>query len=193
MKSIAHQTDNRQEISAHSLESATVPTFLHAPKGVTMGTATVMVPALPSLRGSFMNSRVALVAGFFLLVFSVLCWSEASPTTIRGTVKEVSHTGDTGTHVWLNSGGKEQEVCLGDSRVLRENGLVPKIGDVVEVTGVKGGRVFVADMMRVGGRTLDLQPSNAASYTHHRCGYDCGDHNDGHHHCSHGDRHHGHE
>jgi hypothetical protein len=144
-----------------------------------------------------MKPKVAVVFGLVLLFSPLLCWAQTQlVTTIRGTVKRVSHPNGTGTHVWLDNAGKTQEVCLGDTRFLQENGVVPKLGDVVEVTGGNDGRVFVANAVRAGGRTLDLQAGSAAvgTYSHHHSQHDCDDrHHEGHHDCGHGDHHHGHE
>jgi hypothetical protein len=133
--------------------------------------------------------------GVFLL-FPALLLAQTQAPTIRGTVKQVSHPGGSETHVWLESAGKTQEVCLGDLRFLDENGFAPKYGDVIEVAGGFDGSVFVADSVSAGGRTLDLQGigTGRGSSSYHS-GHHCCDHHQGddHHHCGQGDHHDGHE
>jgi len=87
-------------------------------------------------------------------------------------------------------------VCLGDLHFLEENGFAPKVGDVIEVVGGYDGRVFVADSLSTGGRTLNLQGfgSGVGSSSHHSGHHCCDRHQeDDHHHCGHGDHHDGHE
>jgi hypothetical protein len=133
--------------------------------------------------------------GVFLL-FPALLSAQTQAPTIQGSVKQVLHPGGIATHVVLENVGKTQEVCLGDSRFLEENGFAPKVGDVIEVVGGYDGRVFVADSLSTGGRTLNLQGfgTGVGSSSDHS-GHHCCDHHQGddHHHCGHGDHHDGHE
>jgi hypothetical protein len=118
--------------------------------------------------------------GMFLLLPALLL-GQTQATTIRGKVSQVSHPGGTGTHVWLENNGKTQEVCLGDSRFLEENGFAPKFGDAIEVTGSYDGQVFVADSLSAGGRTLNLQGVDTGSGAHPG-GHHCWGYRDGNHH-----------
>lgn len=130
-----------------------------------------------------MNRAMLVVLFGAFLLFPALLSAQTRAPTIRGTARRVSHPGGTGTHVWLENDGKTQEVCLGDSRFLEENGLDPKVGDVIEVAGGYDGRVFVADSCTGAG------PSSYHS------GHHCCDHHQGddHHQCGHGVHHDGHE
>ena len=128
------------------------------------------------------------------LLFAALTSAQAQATTLRGTVSQVSHPDGTGTHVWLENAGKTQEVCLGQSRYLEDNSFVPKVGDVIDVTGGLDGRVFVADTFGLGGRTLNLQDRGRVGPLPYYSGHHCFDHHPGKHHdCSHGNHHDRHE
>jgi hypothetical protein len=136
---------------------------------------------------------VVLLCMFLLLPALMLCQTPTS--TLRGTVTRISHPNGTGTHVWLESAGKTQEVCLGGTQFLSENQFSPKVGDVLEVRGVNEDGLFVADNVSTGGRTLGLSPtSTGVSSWHHHGDHDCCDHHHhGHHDCGHGDHHSEHE
>ena len=142
-----------------------------------------------------MRFRFALFVLPLLLVLPLLCSAQQPSITLRGTVTRISHPNGTGTHVWLESAGKTEEVCLGDAQFLAENQFSPKVGDVLEVRGVNEGGLFVADNVSAGGRTLELSPTGTSTSSgHHHGDHDCGDHHhDAHHDCGHSDHHHEHE
>jgi hypothetical protein len=103
------------------------------------------------------RAKFAALSSVFLLFSSLLLVAGTQATTIRGTVRQVTHPGGTETHVWVESGGATQEVCLGNSHFLKERGLAPKVGEIIEVTGKYKDHIFVADSLSAEGRTLMLQ------------------------------------
>ena len=83
-----------------------------------------------------------------------------SPVSLQGTVTEVTHPEPYETHVLLQTKGGTQEICLGDSRFLDENGLSPKAGDAIEVMGftcrTEDGSLVIANTVKQGSRSLKL-------------------------------------
>lgn len=113
-------------------------------------------------------SRMILLMSFGILLaftpFALYSQPEPASTFLVGTVKEVTHPDSYETHILLESKGQMQEVCLGDSRLLDENGLSPRVGDSVEVKGFTSGgtdgSLFIAINVKNGDRTLTLRDAS---------------------------------
>ncbi len=102
-------------------------------------------------------AKLTILLTVFLVLSSLLLFAGTTVTAMRGTVKQVVYPGGTETHVWLASDGTTEEVCLGSLHFLKQNGFVPKLGEVIEVTGEQRGHIFVASSVRIGDRMLMLQ------------------------------------
>ena len=141
------------------------------------------------------HQQKVLLLGLILMV-APLVWSQTSgdSVTLKGTVGETTLLSNNDLHIWVQNGNTGSEVCLGPSQLLKDQGLLPNIGDTVEVTGMRVGNrgVLRANSLQIGGKTLALDHSFAAkrcpSCADHTCDHqDCGGY---HHGCDH--RHHGH-
>lgn len=141
------------------------------------------------------DHRKALPLGLILMIVPFV-WSQTSSesVTLKGTVGETTLLSNNDLHIWLQNGSTGSEVCLGPAQFLKDQGLLPGVGEIVEVTGIHVGNrgVLRANSLQMGGKTLTLDRTFAGQ----GCP-DCGDHNCGrhdcgtsHHGCDHG--HHGH-
>lgn len=117
-----------------------------------------------------MSGKILLIGfGIFLAFAPFTLYSqhsqpEQASSFLVGTVKEVTHPDSYETHILLEGKGQVQEVCLGDFRLLDENGLSPRVGDSVEVKGFTDGGadgpLFIAISMKNGDRTLTLRDAS---------------------------------
>jgi hypothetical protein len=102
-------------------------------------------------------------------------------SSLQGTVKEVLSqrgVGDgTGTHLLVATRNGAVEVCLGPSRFLEANHVMPQVGDSIVVKGhpvtSANGELFLATSLASGGRTFALRnPTGKPRWS--GCGHDCG-------------------
>jgi hypothetical protein len=91
-------------------------------------------------------------------------YDAAAEATILGTiesVEEVSRGGVRGTHVVVQTKGKNIEIMLGPTKFLADEGFSFKRGDRVEVTGsvarMHGDEVMIAREVLKGGKKLVLR------------------------------------
>lgn len=130
------------------------------------------------------SKRPILIASVLLLLsLPMLSQAKSSGTSLAGTVKEVIHPSSYETHIILESKGSLQEICLGDSRFLDDNGQSLKAGDAVEVRGFMASgsdpQVFIATVLSHGGQQLTLRDArDSKGRGHHDC---CGRHRNGDH------------
>ena len=131
------------------------------------------------------NRQNAFLLGLILAVVP-LVWSQTSndSVTLKGTVGGTTLLYNDDLHIWVQNGNTGSEVCLGPSKLLKDQGLLPNIGDTVEVTGMRVGNrgVLRANSLQIGGKALALDHGFAARGCPGCGGY--------HHGCDHG--HHGH-
>jgi hypothetical protein len=127
-----------------------------------------------------------------ILVLVPIVWSQTQNdlVTLKGTVSETTFLSNNDLHVWLQGERAGSEVCLGPARFLNDQGLMPGVGDTIEVTGrrVGNGSLLVADSLQMRGKTLPLSRASATTGCHDCSGHDCGDHDCGgyhHHGCGH--------
>ncbi|HLI62351.1 MAG TPA: hypothetical protein VKV05_03045 [Terriglobales bacterium] len=135
-----------------------------------------------------------------ILAFTVFLHAQTQTqndtVTLKGTVGETTLLSNNDLHVWLQSGRSGSEVCLGPERFLESQGLVPAVGDSIEVTGVRvgNGSLLVASALEMRGKTLNLRASQgppASSSGGGPCpgcgcgGYGCGGYGCGGRHCGH--------
>jgi hypothetical protein len=103
--------------------------------------------------------------------------AKSSDVSLQGTVKEVTHPEPQETHVLLQTNGGTQEIYLGDSRFLDENGLSPKAGSTIEVTGfadrTEDGSLFIANTLKQEGRKLKLWNAMGPARSANRRGWYC--------------------
>lgn len=151
--------------------------------------------------GLFLLSVAVVATASILFAQSQSSANMKSPVSLQGTVKEVTHPAPYETHVLLQTKGGTQEICLGDSRFLDENGLSPKTGDAIEVTGftsrTEDGTLVVANSLQEGSRNLKLRNAGGSPRRYEdRRGWYCDrycddhdnhgsshDHHSGHRHC----------
>jgi hypothetical protein len=134
-----------------------------------------------------------------ILMLTAFAWSQtqSGTVTLKGTVSEATLLSNNDLHVWLQNGSSGSEVCLGSADFLDTQGVLPRVGDNVEVTGIRvgNGSLLAATSLEMGGKTVMLRRGPASSPTRPDCpncgGYQCGHHGCGydHHGCNH---HHGH-
>lgn len=130
------------------------------------------------------------------LTLAPLLHSQAQPsaTTLKGTVSETTLLSNNNLHVWLQAEGTGSEVCLGPEGFLADQGLVPAVGDRIEVTGVRvgNGSLLVANSLEFRGKALNLrraQPAQAQGSPCANGGCGCGSCGSGG--CGHHGGHHG--
>ena len=128
------------------------------------------------------HQRNALLLGLVLMIVPFV-WGQTSSdsVTLKGTVGETTLLSNDDLHIWLQNGRTGSEVCLGPAQFLKDQGLLPGIGDTVEVTGVRVGNrgVLRANSLQLGGKTLTLDRTFAGQ----GCP-DCGGRNCRHHDCA---------
>ena len=144
---------------------------------------------------TMLHRKTVLIA--LILVFAPLLQSQTqnSAVTLKGTVGETTLLSNNDLHVWLQNGRSGSEVCLGPERFLASQGLVPAVGDTIEVTGARlgNGSLLVASALEMRGKTLSLHASpdpSASGSAGGPCpgggcgcgGYGCGGYS---HHCGH--------
>lgn len=147
-----------------------------------------------------MRTAASILLGTLVILAPLILSSQSvrGELTVQGTVSKITHPEVDSTHVWLDSAGKSQEVCLGETRLLVQNGFNLEEGNSIEVTGTMSGpadsRLLVADSIKQGGRTLQLRDESAAQSSGSHGAHHCWDHDhNGHHCCGHGYHHDGHE
>ncbi len=110
--------------------------------------------------GLFLLSVAVVATASILFAQNQSSTNMKSPITLQGTVTEVTHPSPYETHVLLQTKQGTQEICLGDSRFLDENGLSPKRGDATEVTGftsrTEDGTLVVANSLQGGSQNVKL-------------------------------------
>lgn len=140
-----------------------------------------------------MVSKKNLLLLALILALATLVWSQAQSDTVtlKGVVGETTLLSNNDLHVWLQDGRAGSEVCLGPARFLEGQGLLPAVGDRIEVTGkrVANGSLLVAGSLQMSGKNLQLRGrSDAADYAGcrgHNCAYGYGNCGDCGHHCNH--------
>jgi hypothetical protein len=141
------------------------------------------------------HRNTLLIALIFALTAFLQSQTQNSAVTLKGTVGETTLLSNNDLHVWLQSGRSGSEVCLGPERLLESQGLVPAVGDTIEVTGARvgNGSLLVASELEMRGKTLSLHaspdPSASGSAGGPCPGGGCGCGGDGHHCCHHGNGH----
>lgn len=144
------------------------------------------------------RDRFLLVLVLFLVP---IVWSQAQndTVTLKGTVSESTLLSNNDLHVWLQDGRTGSEVCLGPATFLDSQGVLPRVGDRVEVTGTRAanGSLLVANSLQMGSKSVTLRRTSAGQDCPNCQGYHCGHHDCGgyHHGCNHDHRGHccGHE
>lgn len=127
-----------------------------------------------------MKRQVVLLILFVVVAAIILYAQKASDMlTVQGTVKEVIQPGGRGYHVLINDGAKDFEVCLGRSDFLEQNGLLPKVGDRLEVKGRTVGsgarQMLMAESVKQGDRVITLPNRSSMHPTAGCCEHmDCG-------------------
>lgn len=98
-----------------------------------------------------------------ILAFTPLLPSQTQndTVTLKGTVGETTLLSNNDLHVWLQNGKSGSEVCLGPERYLASQGLVPAVGDTIQVSGARvgNGALLVASALEMQGKTLNLRAS----------------------------------
>jgi len=131
-----------------------------------------------------------------ILVLVPLLWSQepSDSVTLKGRVGETTLLSNNDLHIWLQNGNSGSEVCLGQAQVLRDQGLLPDVGDTLEVTGTRIGNrgVLRANTLQMAGKILVLDRTCAGRVCPGCDGHNCNHRNCGAygHACNHG--HHGH-
>ena len=141
------------------------------------------------------DHRKTLLLGLILMLVPIV-WSQTSSdsVTMKGIVGEKTLLSNNDLHIWLQNGHIGSEICLGPVQFLKDQGFLPDIGDMVEVTGIRVGNrsVLRADTLQMGNKTLTLDHTFAGGGCPGCCGHNCNCQDGGayHHGCNHG--HHGH-
>ena len=123
---------------------------------------------------------------FLFLAPLVQAQTQNDAVTLRGTVGEVTRLSSGHLHVWLEtSTGGGSEVCLGSERFLEDQGLLPGIGESIEIMGTRaGGRsLLIANSLQIRGKTLTLSGTKTMADCPGCASHACGGHNCGHHNC----------
>lgn len=127
-----------------------------------------------------------------ILILAPFVWSQTrnSRVTLKGTVSEATLLSNNDLHVWLQNGSSGSEVCLGSADFLDSQGVLPRVGDNVEVTGARvgNGSLLAATSLQMGGKTVTLRRALTSTPAGQDCP-NCGGYNCGHHGCGYG--HHG--
>lgn len=138
-----------------------------------------------------------LLALILLFAIPLCCQTSSTAVTLAGLVGETWLLSNNNLHVWVQNGQNASEVCLGSASFLQKQGVVPHVGDRIEVTGTRlaGGSLLVASSLQIGNKNLQLRQASGtfrcSGCQGDGCGYGCayGD-CDG---CAHqGSSHHGH-
>ncbi len=144
-----------------------------------------------------MNAKRSTLLFALLLMLAPFVRAQAQNGTVslKGTVSETTLLTNNSLHVWLQSDRAGSEVCLGSSRFLEDQGFLPKVGDSIEVSGMRvgNGSLLVADSLQMGGKTLALRRVSGSPGCPDCGGYGCRRHNCGGYHrgCNHGGYGHG--
>ncbi len=136
------------------------------------------------------GKRITLLLAL-ILILTPFVWSQTQSdvVTLKGLVGETTLLSNNDLHVCLQGDRAGSEVCLGPARFLEDQGVLPAVGDRIEVTGprVGNGSLLVADSLQMGGKNLKLRGAAAIpdypGCTGHHCA--CGDCGGCGHHCNH--------
>ncbi len=139
--------------------------------------------------------NLLLFAFIFALTTFLQSQTQNDTVTLKGIVGETTLLSNNDLHVWLQGERAGSEVCLGSERLLESQGLLPAVGDTIEVRGERAGNgsLLVASSMEMRGKILNLRGSQnppASGSSGSACaggGCGCGGHGcagDGHH-CGH--------
>ncbi len=143
-----------------------------------------------------MISKRSALLSVLILILVPIVWPQPqnNTVTLKGTISETTLLSNDDLHVWLQNDRAGSEVCLGPASFLDDQGLLPHVGDSVEVTGtpVANGSLLVANSLEMGGKTVMLRRASARQDCPNCGRYNCGHHDCGHyrHGCDH--FHHGH-
>ena len=103
-----------------------------------------------------MNAKINTLLLALLLILTPFVCSQTQGSTInlKGTVSETTLLSNNDLHIWLQSDRAGSEVCLGPARFLDDQGLLPAVGDSIEVTGTRvgNGSLLVATSLKRGAR-----------------------------------------
>lgn len=118
-----------------------------------------------------LQGNVLLIGLILILVPLLQSQTPSDAVVLKGTVSETTVLSTNDFHVWLQGERSGSEVCLGSKRFLENQGLLPAVGNSIEVTGVRvgNGSLLVASSLQMGGTTIKLRTSQEAQASSNLC------------------------
>jgi hypothetical protein len=136
-----------------------------------------------------MNRKRSALLSVLILILIPFVWSQTqtSKVTLKGTVSETTLLSNNDLHVWLQNGRLGSEVCLGPASLLDDQGVLPHVGESIEVTGTRvgNGSFLVANSLEMAGKTIALRRDPVRQDYPNCAEYNCGHHCGWHHGCNH--------